>query len=349
MNKSIKVLILIIILNLCFITGCASSNKDYNAIKIFDKVEPNSLFVEDFKEDFINSKFYNESYKEMVVECVVSEELFSLTNIGLFNVITDSFDLFIWHNGEIYNFNSFPFHTNNRVIEFSNFALGDLNNDNYDEFYFAYYYGTPEEVEDKISFSYVFCYDLKSNKFIESTTNYDSYLFFKANGKSLYVVESSKSELTEDYKLFFEIVPNLKKFEILKNEFTVKTTLYSANVYIENDYVDFPVFFDDFCGLYFNVRVEMTYLGETFSYVNGDTYLAGATASFNNGDFTIEQEPIAAGDAITKFTIFTNQVIDRTYYCYDNISNEIKLGTYDITISYKGVSTKVEDVIRFYY
>ena len=68
MNKSIKVLILIIILNLCFITGCASSNKDYNAIKIFDKVEPNSLFVEDFKEDFINSKFYNESYKEMVVQ-----------------------------------------------------------------------------------------------------------------------------------------------------------------------------------------------------------------------------------------------------------------------------------------
>ena len=72
----------------------------------------------------------------MVVECVISEELFSLTNIGLFNVITDSFDLFIWHNGEIYNFNSFPFHTNNRVIEFSNFAIGDLNNDNYDEYGF---------------------------------------------------------------------------------------------------------------------------------------------------------------------------------------------------------------------
>ena len=349
MNKSIKALFLIIILNLCFITGCVNSSKDYNLVKIFDKVEPNNLLVDEFKEDFINSNFYNESYKDMEVECVVSEELYSLTDIGLFNVITDSYSLFIWHNGEIYNFNSFPYHTNNRVIEFSNFAVGDLNNDNYNEFYFAYYYGTPEDAEDKISFSYVYCYDLKSNKFIESTTNYDSYLFFKANGKSLYVIESSKNQLTEDYKLFFEIVPNFKKFEILKNEFSVKTTLYSANVYIENDYVDFPVFFDNFCGLYFNVRVEMTYLGETFSYVNGDTYLAGATASFSNGDYIIEMEPIAAGDAITEFTIFTNQVIDRTYYFYDSISNEIKLGSYDVTISYKGVSTKVEDVISFYY
>ena len=78
----------------------------------------------------------------------------------------------------------------------------------------------------------------------------------------------------------------------------------------------------------------MTYLGEAFTYTNGDTYLDGAIVYFVNDESNIVCEPWGAGDAITTFVIFNGMVIDRTYsYCEDlNYLN--KEGVYDMVILY---------------
>ena len=89
----------------------------------------------------------------------------------------------------------------------------------------------------------------------------------------------------------------------------------------------------------------MTYLGESFSYVNSTGYLDGATCTFINGEDKIICEGWGETCVVTTFSVFTGMEIDRTYFYPYNLSNQLKKGTYDMVISYRGESVVIEDFL----
>ena len=68
--------------------------------------------------------------------------------------------------------------------------------------------------------------------------------------------------------------------------------------------MSFPYLFKStYTPVSFFINSNMTYLGDSFSYTKGDSYLDGAVVYFENNDSKIYSEPVDASTVITKFFI----------------------------------------------
>ena len=118
--------------------------------------------------------------------------------------------------------------------------------------------------------------------------------------------------------------------------------LYDVKITIEDNSINFPYLFENtYTPPYFKISVEMTYLGETFSYVNGDDYLDGATITFVNENSEIIAEPVFAGDVISPFIIYTGMVIKNDYR-YSDFKDS---GLYNMFINYSNYEYGINETI----
>jgi len=98
--------------------------------------------------------------------------------------------------------------------------------------------------------------------------------------------------------------------------------------------------------LSFEVDVEMTYLGETFTYTNPTGYLAGAVPRFECGEDTVPMEGWFEATVVSQFTVTTGQVITRDYQFLNSLKNPSKEGVYDLIVEYRGEEVKLENFLE---
>ena len=200
------------------------------------------------------------------------------------------------------------------------------------------------------SYTYITIFDSKINKYI-MRTEYDKFVFFKENSEgNIAAYGSDKVTLGNDTydnanTLLTNFITNTYIYEFKERYFSLEGETFKVDITIKDNTNTFPVIFEKSC-LYFTINVKMTYLGQTFTYVNPNNYLAGAEVTFINSLSRIEMDRVTAGAAMTKFTVITGQVIDRTRtYSYLDY-RPFKPGVYDLHVSYRGEEIIIKDFLK---
>ena len=195
-------------------------------------------------------------------------------------------------------------------------------------------------LESALSVTYLTSYDSATKKVAETSSLYEKYAFFKNNVYSdkwgIYLSDDNAIEnATEKYS---DVTPNPMRYIFEQKNYHVETKDYEVNITIDEDTINFPLFFK---GLQIGVKVKtsMTWLGETFSYENGNTYLDGAFVQFLNETDEVECEAWMAGEAITPFLISTGCKIECEYLYRDAVTeyreNRNAIGVYAMKVSYR--------------
>ena len=139
---------------------------------------------------------------------------------------------------------------------------------------------------------------------------------------------------------------NTSTYHFKSMEYSASCSLFDVNITVLEDSIKFPYYFEKtYTPISFKINVEMTYLGESFSYTSGVGYLEGANIKFINKTNKIIHEPILAPDVVTEFYIYTGMKITDVYEFTDgNPKNEV--GIYDMIISYKDEEIVVKDFLN---
>jgi hypothetical protein len=139
---------------------------------------------------------------------------------------------------------------------------------------------------------------------------------------------------------------NTAKYEFASHTVKASCDLFNVKVTLTDMSIDFPYLFErDYYDVYFNVNVEMTYLGKTFRYLNDTLYLDGAVATFVNDTDQIKYETWFECDAISEIVIVNGMVIDRTYRYVDCLKYLNSEGLYDMIITYEVRETGLKESI----
>lgn len=310
----------------------------------FEKTRPDSDIITDsfvsflptksttlHVDEFLNQFKFSEYHHDLAVEYTevnnyIPEEYSNKYDIDAFEVAYHKRKrFFIYNGGNIYNVTQLN-NENASFNGFVHFAIADINNDGFIEFYISHHYSNTLKTT-KIS-----VLDTKTNTIISSSSIYDNYSFFKKNENNQLAIYNSKTnDITKANEKFSDVYCNTTKYQFKNKEYSLSATNYKVDIKIEEDTINFPVIFKNL-KLTFKVYTSMTYLGETFSYTNSDTYLDGALVSFINGEHQVYNYGWAAGEAITYFTITTGMVIE-SEYMYGTSS--IPEGLYDLVVSYR--------------
>ena len=140
------------------------------------------------------------------------------------------------------------------------------------------------------------------------------------------------------------IVPWKRAYKMSKNEYLLQSKNYKVKVTSDPSNSGFPLIYEGVF-LEFAVTVEMTYMGETFSYQHWCGYKDGALATFTSGDEMLHMEGWGATDDMPWFTVSFGEVITRTYHYTDSFSQQNPKGIYDMTISYRGETITKRNVL----
>lgn len=305
------------------------------------------------KERFIASfeEMLGEKANEMEYEVLsnyVPQEKSELYNFDAFTVeMNDEIHFYAWFNGKIYNLTSIGAIINNNY-HFLHFCVSDINNDGYLEISTSVNFNRTSK--NPFSFTYVTIIDEYSEKIIRFDNTYNAFAYFKEDQDGVIGVYISDTKTYDDGSydesntLLTKLLPNDYKFTFKKREYNCSSDNYDALITIDDNTAYFPVL-SDCARIGFKVNVNMTYLGESFSYVNSTGYLDGATCTFINGEDKIICEGWGETCVVTTFVVSTGMEIDRTYFYPYNLSNQFKKGTYDMVISYRGESVVIEDFL----
>ena len=283
-----------------------------------------------------------------VLSNYVPQEKSELYNFDAFTVeMNDEIHFYAWFNGKIYNLTSIGAIINNNY-HFLHFCVSDINNDGYLEISTSVNFNRTSK--NPFSYTYVTIIDEYSDKIIRFDNTYNAFAYFKEDQDGVIGVYISDTKTYDDGSydesntLLTKLLPNDYKFTFKKREYNCSSDNYDALITIDDNTAYFPVL-SDCARIGFKVNVDMTYLGESFSYVNPSGYLAGATCTFINGEDKIICEGWGETGVVTTFVVFTGMEIDRTYFYPYNLSNQLKKGTYDMVISYRGESVVIEDFL----
>ena len=304
------------------------------------------------KERFIASfkEMLGEKANEMEYEVLsnyVPQEKSELYNFDAFSVeMNDEIHFYAWLNDKIYNLANLG-NINNNNYHFLHFCVSDINNDGYLEISTSVNFNRTSK--NPFSYTNLAIIDEYSEKIVFYST-YNAFAYFKEDQDGVIGVYISDTityddgSYDESNTLLTKLLPNDYKFTFKKKEYNCSSDNYDALITIDDNTAYFPVLSD--CGrIGFKVNVDMTYLGESFSYVNPTDYLDGATCTFINGEDKIICEGWGETCVVTTFSVFTGMEIDRTYFYPYNLSNQLKKGTYDMVISYRGESVVIEDFL----
>lgn len=174
---------------------------------------------------------------------------------------------------------------------------------------------------------------------------------YNADGKVPLVSDLNNGKLDEKYydlanNLYDTPVLNTSKYEFEEKNVRAACDLYSVDITISDESIMFPYLFKNtYTPPYFTINVKMTYLGETFSYVNGDSYLDGATVSFVDEKRVISCEGWVAFEVITSFVITKGMVIEHTYRYLEDLNDVNNVGEYDMIINYRNEHNNINETI----
>ncbi len=312
---------------------------------------------------FENNKYENKQFKNYTDETLSDNLSFDIFSLSDENNIT----YFVKINNQIYNISIFDFNMkNNSTI--TSVCLSDINNDGYYEVSSSI---VSYKMRDRYLCltSFIMCIDTKTNEKINNTI-YNDIAYFKLDeNKNLGIYITNKEDslatlltdadikdgiLDEKYYdmanyQYEKIVKNNAIYNFSNLEVNGSCELFDVVVSIKKRSIEFPFYMEksyDYPS--FEVSVDMTYKGETFSYISGDNYLDGAMIYFINGDKKIICEPWFACEVVTNFIIYKGMVISNTYYYNDTYGSLNSEGTYDMLITYQGNYITINDVLTIY-
>lgn len=315
----------------------------------FFPTEKNDLHNVELLEAYEVIASNHESYGEYEIYNFINEEIGSKYNLDIFQVQYSSKSLyFLKHNEALYHISPFPLNNQNNHC-LTHVAITDINDDGYIEILTSII--SYSNKERGYATSFIKVTDTFTGYSIE-IVDYDNINYFKeneegvisiynANGVYPISTDLTNGKLDEKYydlanNLFDTPVLNTSKYEFKEKYLEATCELYSVKITIEDNSINFPYLFKStLTPPSFEINVEMTYLGETFIYVNSNTYLDGAVVVFINDDNEIICDPWAAGDAITTFVIYNGMIIERTYSYSEDLNNLNKVGLYDMVIIYQ--------------
>lgn len=370
-----KILIFIITLISCFVMASCEKKEGtilpiYNPEKI-STIDNKTIFPtkrSDVHYEEIKASFdaYNKE-KNLGIEVYEVYSLLDIENANSYNI--DIFEMFsdkcinyfLKHNNDLYSIVPFPL-TGDNYNCLTHIAITDANKDGYIEV-FTSVSSFKQRTNYYYSASFISVIDTKTKNKV-SLYDADTVTYFKENEDGIISIYKTSStvpkqedlvdgKLSEKYyykadTLYETPTLNNAIYEFKETKISRKCLTYEVDIEISDGTINFPYLFKKAISpVYFNVDVEMKYLGPTFGYTSPDTYLDGATITFKNNKSTISCEPWGAGCAITHFVIYTGMTIESNYRFCENGDKNI-IGTYDMIINYQLETIVVKDFLTVY-
>lgn len=336
--------IIFFLFNCLVLCGCSLADDFFHEKKLvqpttFLPTEKHQLLKEEFIEEFnkINS---TEDYKRVIVDAYnyVPESYVNQYNLGAFEVYFEDgiIGYYLYSDDKIYTENAVFVDSslNYDFVGFVSFAILDVNNDCDYEF-MASIHRKKSTITD-----YILAIDTDTQLSASKTMyHYDlteeEYYFFKKDNLNNISLYTSKNNNLENAKtLYSNITFNRNIVYFTENHYHLTAKNYEVDIDIDMQNINFPIYFE---GLKYSFKIDtkLKWLGESFSYINGDSYLEGAVVTLKNkDDVKILPLPIIACEVITPFTILTNQIID-SEYLYEIDKKDLVISDYDMFISYR--------------
>ena len=326
------------------INGDEIVDNENNDIKFisFLPSEASSLNAEEFKIDFMQSEYSHDlgvEYKGFYN--FMPEEYSKKYNLDVFEVIdhANKSKYYLWHGGIIYDLAGGAINYSENFKGIVHFAIVDMNKDNNFELLTSYH------KEGGFNETYLSAFDSGTKMLVKSLVVGLQYAFYCEKDGKIVINMSPDNNVNNATTLYSEVLANNKEFKFSQKEFSISSENFKAEMKIDENTINFPLFFKDL-SLEYSCNVVMTYIGESFSYEHNNGYLDGAFADFNNQSGSINVVPWDVDDVESKFTVESGQVINRTYYYYETLLEANSLGLYDMVVSYRGEYVIIEDVLE---
>lgn len=336
------------------ILSCKDISTETNKVlKLTKRTTPHYENLTDLFYEYNQTKLGLSEYQ---IFSLIEKEDSLYYNIDIFEVQTiDETLYFLIHDDDFYFISPFPLHNQNSVCV-SSIAITDANSDGFIEIFTAI-----SSYNKNYATSYVQVTDTFTKQNIGIFVD-DSICYFKENENNIISIYTTNKmlpqkedivdgKLSEDFKKFatklYETPElNTSTYHFKSMEYSASCSLFDVNITVLEDSIKFPYYFEKtYTPISFKINVEMTYLGESFSYTSGNGYLEGANIKFINKTNKIIHEPILAPDVVTEFYIYTGMKITDVYEFTDgNPKNEA--GIYDMIISYKDEEIVVKDFLN---
>ena len=268
--------------------------------------------------------------------------------LDVFKVASESaYAFYVKQGDDVYPISDYP-HTGN-ISCINHVAITDANCDGNIEIFIA---DSTFTVNDTYSLSQVKVIDT-STKHVVSMNCYDGVAYFKANKEGIIAIyhtngkEPTINDVVDDKldKKYFDLatslfdapIRNTAKYEFKQKKLNASCDLFSVDITIYDNVLAFPYLFKKAMTLVaFATYVEMTYLGEPFSYVSGTTHLDCAKISFSNETSVMPCRDTCIGwFALTDYDITPGMVIKHAYNFPEDPNALYDVGVYDMIIVYE--------------
>ena len=231
----------------------------------------------------------------------------------------------------------------------TNCAITDINNDGYIE----------------ILVAFVLWYNGKNSSRVAILDTKTDLLIYKAfNGKVIYLKENNDNVvsfynfktsfppnmytikngiLSHEYfekESILALTPevNTAKFNFKETSLTASCDVFSVVVQVEDVDSAFPYLIEDIYPyiLAYAIKIRMTYLGETFTYIGNTEYLPGVIPQLVKNEKSVSASSITPlwFPVPTKHTVTTGMEIDSSYYIYHSSDTQYEVGVYDLILTY---------------
>ena len=328
----------------CIDEACTHDGKCYGHEEVkspilFNTVSGHSYLKDEIEAAFYSRDSYNSEYHYSGFANYIPSDIskrFAIAATIIYSEYRDEYSYYIYYNHKLYNVDRIGADPDASYRGFVQFAITDLNNDGFIELLASYH------LENNININYLSAFDTKSEQMVQPFGIYDEYVFFKMNGDTLAMYTSQNNNINNATTHYSDVVVNNKKYIFNQKSYHLECDTYEVDVTIDEHTINFPIIFKGVT-LNYDVYTAMKYLGKTFTYTNGSSYLDGACPQFGG----IKQEGEMALTVITTFVIWNGRVVEQQYRFVDNLVINNQEGTYDMTISYRFADEviTVEDVL----
>ena len=283
-----------------------------------------------------NDVTYTSDNPTLSVANVMPHNVIDTYGVALFTVRTTDAnqtydDAYLYYNNELYRISPMTVRSNKENFTvFGNvvdIAFTDVNKDNAYEVTVSYRY------ED--GFVYLTTLDLKSSEMVNSYYGMRNEYSLKKKDNAI--------AICQDNELLAYIDSYVRDYAINEPTVTLTSTNYKVDITWSKYETLVPVDYPNLTHR-FKVDVDMTYLGEAFSY-EGSYYLETARISFYKGDKAVQTYELAADTGIKTHTITQGQHLKETYYFFDTYQQKNSDGTYDIEVTYRNEKVSKENVL----
>ena len=316
--------------------------------------EGNEYKVDDFKEIFepyseqdkYHYSDYEFAYKNLMPQAIQDAYQVGLYRVELIKESYSRFDFLLVFNKQIYSVTNQLFGDDPGKCGISNILFTDLNNDGFVEISTSYY------LLQTLCSSSLHTLDTKTETFLRDdlTTNLYEYLYFEIVNGVPYImnkhIDKESKELEKDAHTFSEVKAYSHVFHLNPQEKeTLKSENYEANISLEEGTTTFPLIYKSL-ELRFVLNVEMTWLGETFTYTGIDHYTYGPIPEFiNESKERIKRDEEILIDNNETYIVNTGDKLGRYYRFIDVIYNGVSDGDYDLHLDYRGEILIIRDAL----